>query len=247
VVSNLLNNAAKYTERGGNISLSVSTEGNNAVLRVRDNGIGIAPEVLPRLFDMFFQAERRTKESQGGLGIGLSLVRRLVELHDGRIEVHSDGPGTGSEFIVWLPRLEEDRNDVALEKPERQTVNVLASRRVMIVDDNVDAAESLAILLRLEGHDVEVAEDGPTALSMAEGRPPAIALLDLGMPNMDGYELARAFLTHPDLKHIILVALTGWGQPEDRQRTKEAGFSYHLVKPVDMDALKRILAGHGDR
>jgi PAS domain S-box-containing protein len=241
VVSNLLNNAAKYTDRGGRIRLSAGREGGEAVLRVRDTGIGIAPEWLPRLFDMFFQAERRTKESQGGLGIGLSLVRGLVELHGGTVSADSAGPGRGSEFVVRLPLLV---NEGAARLPHRPAspgpVAKLAARRVLVVDDNVDAADSLAMLLRLQGHAVEVAYDGPSALEKAQARPPAVAFLDLGMPKVDGYELARAFRAIPALRDVMLVALTGWGQPEDRQRTREAGFDYHLVKPVDADALHRL-------
>jgi PAS domain S-box-containing protein len=245
VVSNLLNNAAKYTERGGEVALTVSREGSEAVLRVRDTGIGIAPEHLPRLFDMFYQAERRTKESQGGLGLGLSLVRGLVELHGGRVEAHSAGPGRGSVFVVRLPLLEggETKDDVR-GRPEQKPGGEMARRRVLVVDDNVDAADGLAMLLRLEGQDVQVAYDGASALASAEADPPSLAFLDLGMPMMDGYELARAFRARPALAGVVLVALTGWGQPEDRQRTREAGFDYHLVKPVDADALHRLFAEH---
>ncbi len=241
VVSNLVNNAAKYTERGGQISLAAVREVDEAVLRVRDTGIGIAPELLPRLFDMFFQAERRTKDSQGGLGIGLSLVRGLVELHGGSVEARSAGPGQGSEFVVRLPLLERDeRSSDRRNRSGQESEGKLAPRRVLVVDDNVDAADSLAMLLRLQGQEVAVAYDGPSALAKAEADPPAIAFLDLGMPRMDGYELARAFRARPALKGVLLVALTGWGQPEDRQRTREAGFDHHLVKPVEADALHRL-------
>jgi PAS domain S-box-containing protein len=241
VVSNLLHNAAKYTEPGGQIRLSAAREGETTVLRVSDTGVGIAPEQLPRLFDMFFQAERRTRQSQGGLGIGLSLVKGLVELHGGSAEAHSDGPGQGSEFIVRLPLLarDEKQGDRGARGPE--PVPKAAPRRVLVVDDNVDAADSLALLLRLEGQEVTVAYDGPSALERAVADPPAVAFVDLGMPKMDGYELARAFRAHPTLRSVVLVALTGWGQPEDRQRTREAGFDRHLVKPVQAKALHRLL------
>jgi PAS domain S-box-containing protein len=242
VVNNLLNNAAKYTDRGGEIRLTAAREDGEAVVRVRDTGIGIAPELLPRLFDMFFQAERRTKESQGGLGIGLSLVKRLVELHGGSVAAHSDGPGTGSEFVVRLPLLAIEDNSDPLSHAGTATEEKLPRRRVLVVDDNVDAADSLALLMRLQGLDVEVAYDGNSALQKAEAEPPAVAFLDLGMPKMDGYELARAFRTHPALKGVVLVALTGWGQPEDRQRTKEAGFNHHLVKPVEAGTLHNLFA-----
>jgi CheY-like chemotaxis protein len=249
VVSNLLNNAAKYTDRGGRIALSAGREGGEAVIRVRDTGIGIAPELLPRLFDMFFQAERRTRQSQGGLGIGLSLVRGLVELHGGSVAARSDGPGRGSEFVIRLPPLKDGGGRVRDEQgPAPVHPSSFAfhpSRKVLVVDDNVDAADSLAMLLRLVGQEVRVAYDGPSALALAEAAPPAVAFLDLGMPRMDGYELARAFRTHPSLKGVTLVALTGWGQPEDRRRTREAGFDQHLVKPVEAEALHRVLAGIG--
>jgi CheY-like chemotaxis protein len=242
VVGNLLNNAAKYTEKGGRIWLSASREGNKAVLHVRDTGIGIAPDQLDQIFDMFYQADRRTKNAQGGLGIGLSLVRALVELHGGTIQAHSAGPGKGSEFIVRLPLLTREEqegegtkpaNDAVVEKP--------TARRVLVVDDGTDAADSLAMLLQLEGQDVYVAYDGPSALAQAEAYPPAIAFLDLGMPRMDGCELARRLREHPALHGAVLVAVTGWGQPEDRQRTKEAGFDHHLVKPVEPEELQKIL------
>lgn len=244
VVANLLNNAAKYTERGGQIGVTAAREGGAAVLRVRDTGIGIAPHLLPRLFDMFFQAERRTKASQGGLGIGLSLVRGLVELHGGTVEAHSAGLGQGSEFVVRLPLLERDED--GRDSPpltDKKAGKKWARCRVLVVDDNVDAADCLALLLRLQGQEVDVAYDGPSALVLAEANPPAIAFLDLGMPKMDGYELARAFRANPVLKSVVLVALTGWGQPEDRQRTREAGFDHHLVKPVDAEVLPDLLAG----
>ncbi len=243
IVGNLLNNATKYTERGGRIGLAASQEGEEAVLRVRDSGIGIAADLLPRVFDMFFQAERRTSESQGGLGIGLSLVRRLVEMHGGTVEAHSGGRGQGSEFVVRLPLLVEDENNSYRrhDAPQRSEQK-LPPRRLLVVDDNVDAADSLAMLLRLLGQEVSVAYEGASALAQAQADPPAIAFLDLGMPRMDGYELARRLRAHPALQSVVLVALTGWGQPEDRQRTKEVGFDRHLVKPVEADALRQLLA-----
>jgi PAS domain S-box-containing protein len=239
VVANLLNNAAKYTEKGGRITLCTAREDGQAVVRVRDTGIGLAPDALPRIFDMFFQAARRTKDAHGGLGIGLSLVRGLVESHGGSVEAHSAGPGMGSEFVVRLPLDEGDGG----ENRQRQRLDErLVSRRVLVVDDNTDAADSLGMLLRLLGQDVLVAYDGPTALAQAEINPPDVAFVDLGMPRMDGYELARLFRAHPALKDVVLVALTGWGQPEDRQRTKETGFDHHLVKPVEAEALRQLLS-----
>ena len=240
IISNLLNNAAKYTPRGGQIWLSAGREQEHGVIRVRDNGIGIAREVLPRLFDMFYQAERATNASRGGLGIGLSLVRGLTELHGGTVEAHSLGVGTGSEFVVRLPLLAANHGGPG-KQAAKGAQNELPRRRVLVVDDNIDAADSLAMLLRIAGQEVEVAYDGPAALAKAEMAPPDIALLDLGMPQMDGFQLAAAFRSSPQLANVQLVALTGWGQPEDRQKTKQCGFDQHLVKPVDIDALRRLL------
>ncbi|HET6883624.1 MAG TPA: ATP-binding protein [Pirellulales bacterium] len=242
VVSNLLNNAAKYTERNGHIRLEAAAEGAEAVIRVRDTGIGIDPAVLPKLFDMFYQAERRTKQSQGGLGIGLSLVRGLVELHGGTVEAHSAGHGTGSEFVVRLPLLARQATVADQQRCGPPHVGPqVRGRRILVVDDNVDAADSLAMLLRLEGHEAKAFYDGHAALAYAEANPPSIALIDLGMPKMDGCELARAMRARPGLQDVVLVALTGWGQPEDRQRTAAAGFDHHLVKPVDMKVLRSLL------
>jgi PAS domain S-box-containing protein len=242
VVANLLNNAAKYTERGGRIMLSTAREDGQAVVRVHDTGIGLSRDMLGRIFEMFFQVERRTKEAHGGLGIGLSLVRGLVESHGGRVEAHSEGLGKGSEFVVRLPLLPNEKGDHDAKSERQNTDGRLVPRRVLVVDDNVDAADSLAMLLRLAGQDVVVAYDGPAALEHAQANPPAVAFVDLGMPRMDGYELARLFRTHPALKDVVLVALTGWGQPEDRQRTKETGFDHHLVKPVEAATLRRLLS-----
>jgi PAS domain S-box-containing protein len=242
VAGNLLHNAAKYTERGGKILIAGERGGDEAVLRVRDSGIGIAADVLPRIFDMFVQAERRTRDGRGGLGIGLTLVRRIVEMHGGSVVATSPGPGKGSEFVVRLP-LAPLPGDTGLPAPDGPSARGAASRRVLVVDDNADAADTLALLLRLQGHDVRVAHDGPSALSQASAEPPDVALLDIGMPGMDGYELARRFRATAPLKGVLLVAVTGWGQEEDRRRTREAGFDYHLVKPVEARALEGVLAG----
>jgi CheY-like chemotaxis protein len=245
VMANLLNNAAKYTDKGGQITLSAAAEGEHAVLRVRDNGIGIKPELLPRIFDMFFQAERRTTDAQGGLGIGLSLVSALVELHGGAVEAHSDGLGSGSEFVVRLPLLAHEQADDSGLKPDAQSAGTpFPASRVLVVDDNIDAADSLGMLLRMQGQDVTVLYDAPSALAHAEANPPSVAFLDLGMPKMDGYELARRFRESPKLQNALLIAVTGWGQPEDRQRTHKAGFNLHVVKPVDLDTLRKVLSEH---
>jgi PAS domain S-box-containing protein len=243
VVGNLLNNAAKYTDPGGDIWLTARQEDGQLVLRVQDTGIGIAPDMLPRIFDLFVQAERRLDRSQGGLGIGLTLVRRLVEMHGGTVEAHSDGPGQGSEFVVRLPALTAEQQRELLGKPpEARQPAVSTARRILVVDDNVDAAESLAVLLRLEGHEVRVAADGPVALAAAQADPPEMVVLDLGMPGMDGYEVARRLRAQPETKEALLVALTGWAQEEERRRCHEAGFDGHLPKPLEWDDLRQFLA-----
>lgn len=240
VIANLLNNAARYTERRGKISVSAQREGNRAVLRVRDTGIGIAPDALSQIWDMFVQADRRMKGAQGGMGIGLTLVKSLVEMHGGSVAVASEGLGRGSEFIVSLPLLQPERAGNPSGNADGQG-SAAAARRVLVVDDNVDAALSLAMLLRVNGHQSEVANDGPAALRLAEAHPPEIAFLDIGMPGMDGYELARRFRDNPRLANVLLVALTGWGQEEDRRRTRAAGFDAHEVKPVTIEALQKLL------
>jgi len=241
VVGNLLNNAARYTEQGGEIRIEGRRVGNAAVLRVRDTGIGISADSLSPIWEMFVQADRRMKGSAGGMGIGLALVKGLVELHGGTVEARSEGLGRGSEFIVTLPLPGREQNDVGPERKGETPRSRSPVRRILVVDDNVDAAESLALLLRLGGHEVRVAYDGPTALKMAADDPPEIAFFDIGMPGMDGYDLATEFRSRPALQGARLVALTGWGQDEDRRRSKEAGFDAHEVKPVGTQALERLL------
>jgi CheY-like chemotaxis protein/two-component sensor histidine kinase len=243
VLGNLLNNAAKYTDPGGEVWVTVERDGEEVVLRVRDTGIGIRPDMLPHIFDLFVQAERRLDRAQGGVGIGLTLVRRLVEMHGGTVSAASKGPGHGSEFAVRLPAVQEESN--AARGGRRTTeafVPSAASRRVLVVDDNVDAANSLALLLKLSGHDVQAAYDGPSALLVAETFHPQLVLLDIGMPGMDGYEVARRLRKQQDHQTAVLAALTGWGQEEDRRRAMEAGFDYHFVKPIEPDALEQLLA-----
>ncbi len=241
VLSNLLNNAAKYTEQGGRIDLTVEPSGGEAVLRVRDTGDGIPADMLPQIFEMFTQVPGSVSRSEGGLGIGLTLVRSLVEMHRGSVAAHSDGPGHGSEFVVRLPRLREAAPPTAAEAEEQRPRKVLA-RSVLIVDNNQDTADTLALLLRHAGHEVRTAYDGPAALDLARARPPEVVLLDIGMPGMDGLEVARRLRQDLGLKQALLVALTGYGQEEDRRRSREAGFNAHLVKPADMRALERLLA-----
>jgi signal transduction histidine kinase len=244
VLANLLNNAAKYTDQGGHIGLSARREASELVLRVRDTGEGIAPDMLTCIFEPFVQADRVLHQSQGGLGIGLTLVRRLVEMHGGTVAAHSDGPGKGSEFVVRLPAL-LPKQPIGAEGSagERgESVGAARQRRILVVDDNVDAAESLAILLRLLGHDVRVAHDGPAGLAAVEAAPPDLVFLDIGMPVMNGYEVAQRLRQRPGPDHVVLVAVTGWGQEEDRRRSREAGFDHHLVKPVEPEALRQVLA-----
>lgn len=240
VVANLLNNAAKYTDPGGTIQLTVQRMEKSAVIRVRDSGIGISAEKLRLVFDMFVQVEPGLR-SQGGLGIGLTVVRNLVEMHGGTVEARSEGLGRGSEFIVKLPLVEMAAGVCSKDAAAPASPALESSRRILIVDDNVDAAESLAMLLRLEGHKVQVAHGGAAALQLAAASPPEVAFLDLGMPVMSGYELAVKFREHPVLRSVKLIAMTGWGQDEDRRRSKEAGFDHHMTKPVALAALQQIL------
>ena len=242
VVANLLNNAAKYTPDGGQIDVHVECRDGMVTLRVRDNGIGIPLEMRNDVFDMFTQVNQHVQHSRGGLGIGLTLVKRMVEMHQGQIEVHSEGEGLGSEFTVSLPLAMAEKTAAAAASTESPTAEAAASRRVLVIDDNADAANGLAMLLRTEGHEVRVCLDGASGLEYAEQWKPHVVFLDLGMPEMDGYETARHITSLPDGKEVTLVAVTGWGQEEDRRRTQDAGFDYHLVKPVDITALHTIFS-----
>jgi signal transduction histidine kinase len=237
VFSNLLNNAAKYTNHGGRISVTTRLADGEAIVSIKDSGIGIAPALLSQVFDMFMQVDRSTRRSQGGLGIGLTLVRSLVNMHGGTVEAKSDGPGLGSEFIVRLPVLAETSAAVA---PSRR-IEPLPSRRILIVDDSRDGGESLAMLLRVLGAEVALAHSGRTALECVETFKPDVVVLDIGMPGMDGYEVARRIRANPANRDISLIALTGWGQDEDRRRSVAAGFNHHLVKPADLDQLRQLL------
>jgi PAS domain S-box-containing protein len=241
VLANLLNNAAKYTPNGGQIWLTVRKEGSTVALSVRDAGVGIATGMLCKVFDLFAQADRTYDRAQGGLGIGLTLVRSLVDMHGGSVEAKSDGPGHGSEFIVRLP-LAVGR--LAVHEKQRTHIRCesVAGRRVLVVDDSSDAAESLTMLLQLLGADVQSSTDGVAALEALETYRPAIVLLDIGMPGMDGYEVARRMRQRSVGQEATLIALTGWGQEEDRRKSKEAGFDHHLVKPVDIGALQALLS-----
>jgi PAS domain S-box-containing protein len=241
VFLNLLNNAAKYTEPNGRVELTTELLGNEVGVRVADTGIGIPPEKLPHLFQMFFQVDRSLERAQGGLGIGLSLVRRIVDLHGGRVEAHSAGIGKGSEFIVRLPALPQDDRGRDLAPQEHIANGTSAIRCIVIADDNRDSADSLGALLRLRGNTVYTAYDGLEAVSLIERAKPDVVLLDIAMPRLNGYDACRR-IREADLKRQIrLIAMTGWGQEADRRRTLEAGFDFHLVKPVDLAALTEIL------
>ncbi len=252
IVTNLLNNSCKYTDPGGQIWVSVGQEESWMTLRVRDNGIGIAPDMLASIFDLFVQAERRLDRSRGGIGIGLTLVRKLVELHGGAVEARSAGLGQGSEFVVRLPVPSGDKEVEAAGRkpsgsglpeglrPAASTSLSPKSFRVLVVDDNQDAANSLARLLRQQGQEVRVAYDGPSALTLAGEFHPEVAVLDIGLPGMDGYDLARRLRQQQGSASLYLVALTGWGQEDDRRRSTEAGFDRHLVKPIEPDSLLRL-------
>jgi signal transduction histidine kinase/CheY-like chemotaxis protein len=246
VFSNLLNNAAKYTEPGGRIDLEAGLEGDEAFVRVRDTGIGIAQDLLPRVFDLFTQAERSLDRSQGGLGIGLTLVRRLVELHEGSVVVSSGGVGLGSEFVVRIPSGPPvDGGARNGDHPGTRAEPVeMTPKRVLVVDDNEDGARLLARLLRSCGHQTELAHDGATALEAAIANPPDVVFLDIGLPGMDGFEVARRLRGLEGPNRALLVALTGYGREDDMRRSREAGFDHHMVKPVDPQALSDLLARH---
>jgi len=242
IISNLLNNAARFTADGGHIVLVVRREGARVVLSVKDDGIGIPPDMRERVFDMFTQIERPGQRKQEGLGIGLALVKRLVEMHDGDIEARSEGAGRGSELVVRLPIAEDDRAIVdGAGAGARETARGPRPERILVVDDNVDAAESLSRLLRLQAHEVRVAYDGLAALAAARDMNPDVVLLDIGLPELDGLEVARSLRARDDGPRPLLVAMTGFGQAEDRARTAAAGFDHHLTKPVDPKLLNTLL------
>ena len=247
VFSNLITNAAKYTAPGGHITIRGMEEHSNVVIRIRDTGIGIAPDVLPKVFDLFVQERQDIDRSQGGLGLGLTIVRNIVERHGGTVSAHSDGPGAGSEFVVRLPRSNAPAGLEATGDLNSAAVPTVASSdtalKILVVDDSIDGAEMLAAALSAKGYKTHVAFDGPAALRIAAEFRPAIVFLDIGLPVMDGYELAARLRDLPELSGVRLFALTGYGQESDRQRTRNAGFDHHFTKPIDLDAIDVVLTG----
>lgn len=244
VIVNLLNNAAKYTPEGGRIQVTAEPDGEHVVIRVRDNGIGIPAHLLDKAFDLFVQGERALDRAEGGLGIGLTLVRRVVSMHGGKVAAASEGAGRGSELTVRLPRLREkpQTNANTVAQDPKSPLNG-KSRRVLVVDDSRDSAESMALLLRLSGHEADTAHDGPSALSHAQRLRPEVILLDIGLPGMNGYDVAKQIRASPGLEHVRLVAMTGYGQEEDQRRSIEAGFDVHLVKPLAIDDVAAVVGG----
>ncbi len=242
VLSNLLNNAAKYSDRGGRIHLRAERDGESVVIAVSDGGIGIAPEMLPRIFDPFTQADRSLERTRGGLGIGLTLVKRIVEMHGGSVSASSDGDGKGSEFSVRLPIYDGPSAPEPPESPEPAATRAPGRRRVLIVDDNLDASASLGLVLRSLGYETRAAGDGLAGFEAAAEFRPDVALLDLGMPKLNGYDLARRIRGEPWGQGMLLIAVTGWGQDQDRARSADAGFDHHLVKPIAPVDIARRLA-----
>jgi CheY-like chemotaxis protein len=241
VVANLLNNAAKYTDEGGAIGLTLEScrEAGEAMIRVTDNGRGIAPAEMEHLFELFYQADHNLDRSDGGLGIGLSLVRSLVNMHHGRVEVRSDGAGRGSEFTIWLPCSRQAPHEQAA--PPQAAQHVTDGMKLLVVDDNRDSAKSMGILLNLLGYQVTLAHDGREAVNTALKQKPDAILLDIGLPELNGYQACRQ-MREGGLTRQLIIAMTGYGQEEDRKLSQEAGFDHHLVKPVSMPALEALLS-----
>jgi CheY-like chemotaxis protein len=243
VVGNLLNNAAKYSDEGSHIWLEAQQEGNEVVLRVRDEGIGLSDDLRPHIFDLFTQADRSLDRAQGGLGIGLTLVRNLVELHGGKVEAKSEGPSRGSEFIVRLPaHAPAPVPNAAQESCGEPLGNSSPALRVLVVEDNFDSAEMLALMLELNHHEVRVTHDGPSALAVMQEFQPQVVLCDIGLPGMNGYEVAQELRARSEFKKTRLIALSGYGRDEDRHRSRESGFDSHLMKPVEPDVLEALLS-----
>jgi CheY-like chemotaxis protein len=238
IVNNIVGNAVKYTPAGGSVRVKLGIDGTDAVLSVEDNGYGIATDLLPRIFDLFVQGERTLDRAQGGLGIGLTLVRRLVELHRGTVSAFSEGPGRGSIFTVRLPKVAAPRTVQALVAEDHSDT---VTRRVLVIEDNRDAREMFRVMLELAGHEVLEAEEGLRGLELLKAERPDIAVIDVGLPGLNGYEIARRFRAEPDTDSVLLVALTGYGTPEARERSRQAGFDHHLIKPVNPDTLRELM------
>lgn len=241
VVTNLLANAAKYTPEHGRIELKLDLYEGQVAITIEDNGIGMAADFVPHVFDIFAQAERTPDRTTGGLGLGLALVKSLTELHGGKVTCSSAGQGKGSKFTVWLPKKLVDESRVERRRSPRVDVSTVEKLKIMVVDDNVDAAFMLATLLEAAGHDVIVANDGQEAFDRSKAAAPGVFVLDIGLPDIDGNELARTLRAQPETSHALLIALTGYGQAQDLEQTRAAGFDYHLVKPVDAERLSRLL------
>jgi CheY-like chemotaxis protein len=239
VITNLLNNAAKFTPAGGQVTVSVHREGDSAVLRVLDNGSGIAPELLPRIFRLFEQGDRSLARSEGGMGIGLTLVQNLVRMHFGTVEANSEGLDRGSEFIVRLPMMPVVPAQSSKKAADLEAAN--EKKRVLVVEDNLDSAETLATMLDMMGHEARVANDGPTGIDVFARFKPSIVLLDIGLPGLSGFEVAERLRADPAASSLKIIALTGYGSDSDRARSKTAGFDHHLVKPVDFEVLEKLL------
>jgi CheY-like chemotaxis protein len=243
IIVNLLNNAAKYTPERGRIAIKVRRDEQSVFVAICDNGLGMTPALLAKVFDLFAQGERSLARSEGGLGVGLTLARRLAEMHHGTITASSAGPNLGSEFVVRLPLASGSTARRASGRGEAGIVSRVC--RVLVVDDNDDSAQTMAMMLQLDGHRSKIAHDGAAALSIAAEFLPHVILLDIGLPEMDGFEVARRIRANPELSQAMLVAMTGYGQEDDRRRTAAAGFAHHLVKPIDPAALKRVIASVG--
>ena len=242
VISNLLNNAAKYTERSGRIWLTAARKGSDVVIKVRDTGIGIPAEVLPQIFEMFTQVDRATNGPAGGLGIGLTLVKRLVEMHGGTISAQSNGRGQGSEFVVTVPGASAHPGPEVPAKGTERKLEGKRPTRILVVDDNEDSADSMGLLMKLLGNEVRIVHDGLAAVDVAKEFEPRVVLLDIGLPTLNGYETAKEIRRQPWGKEAVLIAVTGWGEEDHRRRSRKAGFDHHLVKPVDPDELTNLLA-----
>ena len=241
-IANVLMNAVKYTGPGGQIRVESRNEGEEAVISISDNGVGIAEELRPHIFDLFVQGTRTLDRAQGGLGIGLAVVKRLVEMHCGRVSIASQGTGKGTTFEIRLPRIVSVARSSGVHGPFG-----VPRRRVLIVDDNADAADSLAVLLSMEGHETQTIHSAREAIVRAESFQPHVILLDIGLPEMDGYEVARRIRELPGGREVKLVAVTGYGGPEDRMRTRAAGFDAHLLKPPDLAMLARVILDSGSK